>query len=85
MDVDDLLSLEEAAEIIGRSPTTLRSAARRGSLEAKRIGRDWVTTHDAVIQYAVFHARGEVFGQVSRVRMASSAGTRKASYKAPVV
>jgi len=61
-DLDDIISLDEAARILGRSPVTLRWAARTGRLTAKRVGRDWVTSHDAVVEYAVLHARGTVFG-----------------------
>jgi len=60
-ELDALISLDEAATILGRSPATLRWAAGTGRLQARRVGRDWVTTHDAVTQYAVWHARGDVF------------------------
>jgi hypothetical protein len=68
IDLDGLLSLDEAADIVGRSPTTLRWAARTGNLPAKRLGRDWVTTHESVAYYAAMHARGAVFGVRRRDR-----------------
>ena len=60
LDLRDLLSLDEAARIMGRSPVTLRWAARQGKLDARRVGRDWVTTLDAVSRYMAFHARGPI-------------------------
>ncbi len=56
-DLEGIIGLEEAARMLGRSPITLRWAAQRGSLPAKRIGRDWVTTRDAVSYYAAFRKR----------------------------
>jgi len=54
-DLADLLSMEDAAEISGRAPVTMRMAAARGALEAKRIGDGqravWVTTRGAVSAY----------------------------------
>ena len=59
-DLSDLLSLEEAARLAGRSPITLRWAARDGKLYAHRVGQDWVTTGEAVATYMAFRARGPV-------------------------
>ena len=56
-ELDDILSLEEAARMLGRSPNTMRWAAQTGRLGAKKIGRDWVTTRDEVQWYATFHRR----------------------------
>ncbi len=51
--LDDILSLDEAAELIGRSPGAMRKAAQRGTLEAKKIGpRYYATTREAVVRYA---------------------------------
>lgn len=51
--LDDVLSIEEAAELIGRTPGAMRKAAQRGTLEAKRVGpRYYVTTREAVVTYA---------------------------------
>ena len=53
--LDDLLTLEEAAEIIGRAAVSLREAARKGKLRARLIGRAqhgvWVTTRADVSEY----------------------------------
>ena len=56
--LDDILSLEEAARMLNRSPITLRWAAQTGRLPAKKLGRDWVTTRDSVRWYAAFYRRG---------------------------
>ena len=51
LDLADLITLEEAAEMVGRSPVTLRQAVIRGRLEAVKVGKTWITTHDAVSLY----------------------------------
>jgi hypothetical protein len=58
IELQDILSLDEAGKMLGRSPTTMRWAARTGRLPAKRLGRDWVTTRDSVVWYRTFHRRG---------------------------
>jgi hypothetical protein len=54
LELDDVLSIRDAARLLGRSPAGLRAAAGRGSLDARRVGRDWITTREAVIRYRVF-------------------------------
>jgi len=51
--VDDerLISLGEAAALYGLSAPQLRLLAKRGSLRATKIGRNWVTTPRAVAEY----------------------------------
>ena len=56
-ELDDILSLDEAARMLGRSPITLRWAAQTGRLPAKKLGRDWVTTRDSVLWYQASHLR----------------------------
>lgn len=56
-ELDDILSLDEAASMLERSPITLRWAAQTGRLPAKKLGRDWVTTRDSVLWYQVSHLR----------------------------
>ena len=46
-----LISLAEAAEISGLSHSHLRLLARQRQLDAVKIGRDWLTTKDAVKAY----------------------------------
>jgi hypothetical protein len=49
--VDELISLNEAANISGLSHDHLRRLAGRGDLWAMKIGRNWVTTEQAVQVY----------------------------------
>lgn len=46
-----LISLAEAADICGLSAAHLRRLAERGTLRAQKIGRNWVTTEEAVREY----------------------------------
>ena len=46
-----LISLAEAAEISGFSPAHLRYLVRRGIVWGQKIGRNWVTTEEAVREY----------------------------------
>jgi hypothetical protein len=48
---EDLISLQEAAAICNLSPDHLRRLAERGDLWGKKIGRNWVTTKQAVSEY----------------------------------
>ena len=48
---DDLLSLREAAARSGMSASNLRLLARTGTIEARKLGRDWFTTEAAVLAY----------------------------------
>jgi len=50
-DLDELITLKEAAKFCGLSHDHLRRLAGRGDLQAKKIGRDWVTTERAVREY----------------------------------
>lgn len=55
--LDELLSLADVAELTGRSPTTVREAVVRGKLHARYVGRDWVTTRAAVVDWSDYLAR----------------------------
>ena len=48
---DCLISLPEAAEIYGFSANYLNELARRGRLQAQKVGTSWVTTPQAVEEY----------------------------------
>ena len=53
-DTDDktrLISLPEAAELYGFNPDYLTQLAKRGRLEAQKVGRFWVTTPNDVEDY----------------------------------
>ena len=49
--LEDLIPLSKAAEISGLSPDHLRRLAGQGDLWAQKIGRNWVTTEQAVQEY----------------------------------
>ena len=49
--LDDLISLQEAAELSSLSAGHLRLLASQGKLWAKKLGRNWVTTARAVEDY----------------------------------
>lgn len=57
MTLDDIITLGEAAELLGRSPDAMKKAAQRGRLEARRLGEGngqralWITTRPAVAAY----------------------------------
>ncbi|MBA3331133.1 MAG: helix-turn-helix domain-containing protein [Actinobacteria bacterium] len=46
-----LISLKEAAALSGLSHSHLQLLARTGRLRARRLGRDWFTTEEAVAAY----------------------------------
>lgn len=47
----DTLSLQDAAQMTGLSPQTLKLQAARGRLAARKVGGVWVTTIEDVIRY----------------------------------
>ena len=49
--VQNAISMAEAAELAGLSISHMGYLARTNRLEARKIGRDWVTTKDAVERY----------------------------------
>lgn len=49
--VDQLLSLEKAAKICGLTPGHLRLIIRQGEVWGMKLGRNWVTTEQAVREY----------------------------------
>lgn len=49
--LDDLITLPEAAKLCGLSHSHLRLLVRGGEIWGRRIGRNWVTTEQAVKEY----------------------------------
>ena len=49
--LDELISLSEAAELSGFTTRHLRYLAVNGELWAKKLGRNWFTTTEAVQEY----------------------------------
>ena len=48
---DELVSLSEAARLSGLSPSYLRRLVTQGEIWGMKIGRNWVTTAQAVNQF----------------------------------
>lgn len=51
MNEEELISLSEAAAYAKLHPDHLRKLAQRGYLRARKIGRNWVTSRQAVEEY----------------------------------
>lgn len=51
VELDDLITLEEAAAMVNRAPVTLRQAVLRGRLSAVKVGKAWITTPELVGDY----------------------------------
>lgn len=51
------VTLKEAAELLGVTPDNLRGAIARGSLKARKMGRDWFVTAAEVERYRKEHRR----------------------------
>jgi len=49
--VGELISLQQAAEYAGLTKETLHGYAKRGRLQAKKLGPIWVTTRAAIDAY----------------------------------
>jgi len=49
--LDELISLNEASMISGLSSDHLRRLMEKGSITGKKIGRDWITTKEFVMEY----------------------------------
>jgi hypothetical protein len=55
--LDDLIPLSEAAELSGLTQPHLALMIRRGKLWGQKIGRNWVTTEQAVKEYLAFERK----------------------------
>ena len=51
LNLDDLISLQKAAKLSGLSPGHIRLRIREGEIWGTKIGRNWVTTEQAVREY----------------------------------
>ena len=60
-DKSRLISLTEAAELYGFSPKYLGNLAKKGRLEAQKIGNSWVTTPENVEAYIRSRQKRGVF------------------------
>ena len=50
-DLENLISLTEASELSGLSSVHLRHLVSTEKLWGKKIGRNWVTSKDAIVNY----------------------------------
>ncbi len=57
LDPKELISLKEAAELSGLSPSHLRLLVSKGDVWGLKIGRNWVTTAQAVQEYLARNRR----------------------------
>jgi len=55
--IDELISLKDAADLSGLSPSHLRLLVNHGELWGKKIGRNWVTTTLKVQEYLAHNHR----------------------------
>lgn len=62
-EINDLLSLKEAAAISPYSAEYLNLLARKGKIKAKKIGRDWLITRSDLFIY-LNKQHGESKGRV---------------------
>ncbi len=51
------MTLKEAAALLGVTPDNLRGAIARRSLNAKKLGRDWIVSPREVERYRADHRR----------------------------
>jgi excisionase family DNA binding protein len=54
-----LLTTAEAGRLLGLSPVSVRSAIRRGTLRAEKVGRDWLVDETDLRWYQVRTERVE--------------------------
>jgi excisionase family DNA binding protein len=50
-ELDELISLSQAAELTGLSASHLRLLVRQGDVWGRKLGRNWLTTEQAVREY----------------------------------
>ena len=55
--LEELISLKKAVEVSGLSQDHLRRLAEKGQIWAKKLGRNWVTTEQAVRGYLAHDRR----------------------------
>jgi hypothetical protein len=49
--LDDLISLNQAAQLSGLSPSHIRLLVRKGIIWGKKMGRDWFTSAQSIQDY----------------------------------
>lgn len=66
-----LLTLEQAAEYLGRTPQWLAGAARQRTVPGRKVGRTWRFTEDDLSSYLDSVRTGGESARVTRRRRAS--------------
>ncbi|MFH1150536.1 MAG: helix-turn-helix domain-containing protein [Actinomycetota bacterium] len=51
MSVKDILTVNDAAELLGVSPYTVRKHARQGLIPGRKIGKEWRFSHDSLLEW----------------------------------
>jgi len=68
-DLDDILTTQEAADLLGRTPDAIRKAIRRGRLDGRTLGPTnravTITTRAALAAYRAAVAEGRRPGRLS--------------------
>jgi len=57
---DDIISVEDAARLIGISPQAVREALRSGKIIGKRLGRPWAVSQKSALAYKEEYERREL-------------------------
>ncbi|OVE75831.1 hypothetical protein BVX97_03200 [bacterium E08(2017)] len=61
---DESLTVKDAATLLGGHPETIRRLARKGSIPAFKLGRDWRFNRQALTEWAESHSLNEVSSKV---------------------
>lgn len=77
----ELLSIEETAEYLGVSVTTVRRMVRDGRIRAARIGRQWRIPRQAVEELV----RGKLDGHMQALEALAAIGGPEAEHEAQVI
>jgi len=53
-----MMTLKQAASVLGVTPDALRGAIARKRLTAQKVGRDWLVTDEEIARYRMESRRG---------------------------
>lgn len=51
MSVKDILTVNDAAELLGISPYTVRKQARQGLIPGRKIGKEWRFSRESLVEW----------------------------------
>lgn len=66
--MDNVLTIQEAADLLGNSVQHVRLLARKGRLEANKVGRDWLIDRDSVLDLRAKRATPPLIALTKRGR-----------------